>query len=333
MTTEDKQEKAMLFSAWTDDADTAKFSAYTVARAFTPVCTTEMMTFASMQDRFTASNAVLLGLSIDSNPSHIEWTRRMEHYSWNGIEHPVLKFPIVADDMGSVAKMYGMLMPSASSTRTVRNVFIIDPKGIVRAILIYPLTTGRNIDEIYRLLLALQAYDSTGNATPADWEPGDSQILPVPGTVPMSNQRLEDQKSGGYSCIDWYLCLTKPSGANQSTQTHVAPAAAVTPAASSAMSSGMTSPMRNMTSGTIQSTTGMPSGNMSAGNMPDLGMRYPEINYSNRPFVDNMNENMQPQQSMPMSGTMPGTMPAAGGQTPGQSSIMDENRSFFGRYR
>ena len=192
-----------------------------------------------MQDRFAAANTELLGLSIDSNPSHIEWTRRIGHYSWNGIEHPVLKFPIVADDMGNVARLYGMLMPSASTTRTVRNVFVIDPKGIVRAILIYPLTTGRNIDEIYRLVLALQAYDNTGDPTPADWEPGDSQILPAPTTFPMSNQRLEDQKNGAFSCLDWYLCLTKPAGEPAGTQAAQSSAA---PSASSAAAPSMTSP-------------------------------------------------------------------------------------------
>ena len=179
---------------------------------FTPVCTTEIMTFASMKDEFAAKNAALLGLSVDSNPSHIEWVRVMSGYTWNGISHPQVSFPIIADDFGEVARMYGMLMPSASATKTVRNVYMIDPEGVVRAILVYPLTTGRNMYEIYRLLLALQAYDRTGNATPADWEPGGEQLKPVPQTVPMAVQRLEGQNAGGYRCLDWYICFTQPGG-------------------------------------------------------------------------------------------------------------------------
>ncbi len=138
---------------------------------FTPVCTTEIMTFASMAGEFASNNSVLLGLSVDSNPSHIDWCRSMENYHWKNIMNPKITFPIVADDFGTVARLYGMLMPSASATRTVRTVFIIDPDGVVRAILVYPLTTGRNIKEILRLLMALQAYDKTGNPTPADWMP------------------------------------------------------------------------------------------------------------------------------------------------------------------
>jgi peroxiredoxin (alkyl hydroperoxide reductase subunit C) len=281
-----------------------------------------MMVFSSMQDRFAAASTELLGLSIDSNPSHIEWTRRIGHYSWNGIEHPVLKFPIVADDMGNVARLYGMLMPSASTTRTVRNVFVIDPKGIVRAILIYPLTTGRNIDEIYRLVLALQAYDNTGDPTPADWEPGDSQILPAPTTFPMSNQRLEDQKNGAFSCLDWYLCLTKPAGEPAGTQAAQSSAA---PSASSAAAPSMTSPAMNMPAAAqpAQDMQGM-----RQGTMPGQNIRYPDINYSNRPFVDEMYENAPAADSQTS-----GTAQLTGDGQSSRGSIMDENRSFFGMYR
>ena len=182
---------------------------------FTPVCTTEMMTFASMKDQFTAKNAALLGLSVDSNPSHIAWVKAMGSYSWNGINNPQVSFPIIADDFGNIARMYGMLMPSASATKTVRNVYMIDPAGMVRAMLVYPLTTGRNMKEIYRLLLALQVYDQNGYATPADWQPGEDQLYAAPQTMPMAAQRLDGQAAGGYNCLDWYLCFTK-AGGNQS---------------------------------------------------------------------------------------------------------------------
>lgn len=132
----------------------------------------------------------------------------MEKYQWKNIKNPKISFPIVADDLGNVARMYGMLMPAASTTRTVRTVFFIDPEGTIRAMLLYPLTTGRNIDEIMRLLLALQAYDKTGNATPANWMPGDPQILPAPQTMPLAQQRLDDSKKGAVSCLDWYICFT-----------------------------------------------------------------------------------------------------------------------------
>lgn len=178
---------------------------------FTPVCTTEIMTFANMSEEFKANGCELLGLSIDSNPSHIDWCRAMERYSWKGIKNPKISFPIVADDFGNIARLYGMLMPTASATRTVRNVFIIDPKGIIRAILVYPLSTGRNMKEIMRLLLALQAYDNTGYATPADWMPGEPQIIPVPQTMTAAEERLDEGEKGAYSCLDWYICFTKGS--------------------------------------------------------------------------------------------------------------------------
>lgn len=178
---------------------------------FTPVCTTELMTFASMSDEFAANNCVLLGLSVDSNPSHIDWSRAMEKYQWKDIKNPKITFPIVADDLGKVANLYGMLMPMASATRTVRTVFFIDPEGVIRAMLAYPLTTGRNMKEIMRLLLALQSYDKTGYATPADWMPGEAHVLPAPQTMPAASQRLDDEGKKAYYCLDWYICFTDGS--------------------------------------------------------------------------------------------------------------------------
>lgn len=169
------------------------------------------MAFAKMANEFKSNGSELLGLSIDSNPSHINWSRTMERYSWKDIKNPKINFPIIADNFGNIAKLYGMLMPAASATRTVRSVFIIDPSGTIRAILVYPVSAGRNIKEIMRLLLALQAYDKTGNATPADWNPGDPQVMPAPQTMAEAAQRMEDKKNGANSCLDWYISFTKES--------------------------------------------------------------------------------------------------------------------------
>ena len=194
---------------------------------FTPVCTTEIMTFADLAGEFTAVNCALLGLSVDSNPSHIEWVRSIENYQWKNMKNVKVNFPIVADDFGMVSRLYGMLMPASSTTKTVRTVFVIDPLGTVRAILAYPLTTGRNINEILRLVLALQAFDATGNPTPANWMPGEDQVLPPPQTVTEAQKRPESTRAMGGYCLDWYLCFEK--SAQQKTQPAPVPAAPVTP--------------------------------------------------------------------------------------------------------
>ncbi len=164
---------------------------------FTPVCTTEFIAFAQRYEDFRDRKAELLGLSIDSNPSHIAWIINI--YRTTGVEIP---FPIIADRDMSIARLYGMIQPGVSSTETVRNVFYIDPKGIIRAKLIYPLTNGRNIEEILRLLDALQTSDAQKVATPANWRPGCPTIIPVAKTLAEAKERLEL----GENCTDWYLC-------------------------------------------------------------------------------------------------------------------------------
>lgn len=164
---------------------------------FTPVCTTEFLAFTQRYQDFKERNAELIGLSIDSNPSHIAWIINI--YRNTGVEIP---FPIIADRDMSIARLYGMIQPGASSTETVRNVFFIDPGGIIRAKLIYPLTNGRNIGELLRLLDALQTTDAEKVATPANWRPGNAAIIPVAKTVDEAMARLD---SGG-NCVDWYLC-------------------------------------------------------------------------------------------------------------------------------
>jgi peroxiredoxin (alkyl hydroperoxide reductase subunit C) len=176
---------------------------------FTPVCTTEFMTFASMQQEFAALNCELVGLSIDSIYSHIAWLRTIkEKIDYKGMKSVEVNFPVIADLRMEVAKLYGMLQPGASNTQAVRAVFIIDPKGIVRALLYYPLTNGRNMDEIKRLLVALQTSDKHAVATPANWRPGDDVIVPPPGSCGAARERVE--KSGtGVTVHDWFIS-TKP---------------------------------------------------------------------------------------------------------------------------
>lgn len=165
---------------------------------FTPVCTTEFMAFAEIHEELRGRNVELLGLSIDSVYSHIAWVRNIEEKT--GVK---INFPIIADLNKEVATAYGMLMPGESKTETSRCVFVIDPNGIVRAMIYYPLSTGRNMQEILRLLDALQASDNNGIATPANWKPGDRVIVPPPVTQDMAEERVKE----GLECRDWYFCL------------------------------------------------------------------------------------------------------------------------------
>lgn len=166
---------------------------------FTPVCTTEFIEFAKAYPAFVKRNTKLLGLSIDSNSSHLAWVHNI--YMNTGIAIP---FPIVADRDMSIAKKYGMISPEASSTETVRSVFIIDDRQIIRAILSYPLTNGRCIPEIIRLLDALQTSDREKVVTPANWCPGQPVMVPPPKTYEELLEREGDPE--GLRCIDWYWC-------------------------------------------------------------------------------------------------------------------------------
>ena len=193
------------FHEWLGDSYGIIFSH---PRDFTPVCTTEFMTFAKMQGEFEALNTQLIGLSIDSIHSHIAWLRRIQEMEWKDMKHMEVKFPVIADLSMDVAKKYGMVHPEQSSTSAVRAVFIIDPEAKVRAILYYPLSTGRNFHEIKRMVLALQKADAETIATPADWEPGEDVIIPAPGSCGGARERMEDKSEGQY-CLDWFLCFRK----------------------------------------------------------------------------------------------------------------------------
>jgi len=176
---------------------------------FTPVCTTEFMTFATLQEKFRKLNCELIGLSIDSNYSHIAWLRTIkEKIEFKGMKDVEVTFPVIADLKMEVAKRYGMLQPSADDTKAVRAVFFIDPNSKIRALMYYPLSNGRNFDEILRLLIAMQTSDAHGCATPADWRPGDDVIIPPPGSCGTARERVE--KAGDdYYCLDWFFCLKK----------------------------------------------------------------------------------------------------------------------------
>ena len=177
---------------------------------FTPVCTTEFMAFASMQEEFESINAELLGLSIDSLFSHIAWLRTIkEKIEYKGMKNLEIKFPVIEDLTMEVSKAFGMLQPAASTTQAVRAVFIMDPEGIVRAILYYPMANGRNMEEIKRLLIAMQHSDEHGIATPANWELGEDVIIPPPGTCGLAEERVASQEDEGYYCLDWFLCFKK----------------------------------------------------------------------------------------------------------------------------
>lgn len=175
---------------------------------FTPVCTTEFMTFASMMDDFNKLNVQLVGLSVDSLYAHIAWLRKIQELEWNGLKNINVTFPLIEDIRMEVAKKYGMIQPNQSNTQAVRAVFIIDPKGIIRTILYYPLSTGRNFDEIKRIVTALQKADSDGVATPADWRPGNDVIIPTAGSCGTAKERMDSKDENMY-CLDWFMCFKK----------------------------------------------------------------------------------------------------------------------------
>ena len=175
---------------------------------FTPVCTTEFMTFASMADDFKALNTELVGLSVDSLYAHIAWLRKIQELEWNGKKNVEVKFPLIEDIRMEVANKYGMMQPGQSNTQAVRAVFVIDPQGKIRTILYYPLSTGRNFDEIKRIIQALQKADTDKVATPADWRPGDDVIVPTAGSCGTAKERMEYKGEDRY-CLDWFMCFKR----------------------------------------------------------------------------------------------------------------------------
>ena len=163
---------------------------------FTPVCTTEFMGFAREAETFKSMNCELLGLSIDSIFAHLAWVRSIKQHF--GVDIP---FPIIEDLKMDVARAYGMIHPGAADTQAVRATFFIDPNGILRAMVYYPMSNGRSIDEFVRLLQALQTSDANGVATPENWCPGKPVIVPPPKTAEAADKRASE----GYNTVDWYF--------------------------------------------------------------------------------------------------------------------------------
>ncbi len=175
---------------------------------FTPVCTSEFITFASQEEKYANANCKLVGLSIDGLYSHIAWLRTIkEKINYRGMKDVEVNFPLIEDITMEVAKLYGMIQPNEDSTKAVRAVFFIDPKGIVRAMIYYPLSLGRNFDELYRALIAMQAADAFGVATPADWQPGDDVIIGPAGSCGAAKNRMEGKED--MVCQDWFFCSRK----------------------------------------------------------------------------------------------------------------------------
>jgi peroxiredoxin (alkyl hydroperoxide reductase subunit C) len=175
---------------------------------FTPVCTSEFMTFASMEEQFAKANTKLVGLSVDGLYSHIAWLRTIkEKIEYRGMKDVEVTFPLIEDITMSVAAKYGMMMPGESSTKAVRAVFFIDPKGVIRTIIYYPLSLGRNFQELYRVVVGLQTADAFSVALPADWQPGDDVIVPTAGSCGVAKERMESKDE--MKCYDWFFCTKK----------------------------------------------------------------------------------------------------------------------------
>jgi len=169
---------------------------------FTPVCTTEFVSFAKRSDEFKALNCELIGLSVDQVYSHIKWVQWIDENMLTKIE-----FPVIADDMGGLASQLGMIHPQKGAN-TVRAVFIVDGTGIIRAMLYYPQEIGRNITEIIRMVKALQTSDKNKVATPADWPENetlkDNVIIP-----PAQDEKTAHKRQKQYDCYDWWFCYKK----------------------------------------------------------------------------------------------------------------------------
>jgi len=172
---------------------------------FTPVCTTEFVAFQRRFEEFKKLDCELIGLSIDQVFSHIKWVEWIKENLGEEI-----KFPVIADDTGRVAKMLGLIHPN-KGTNTVRAVFAVDPQGIMRAMIYYPQELGRNMDEILRMVRGLQTGDEHGVAIPANWPNneliGDEVIIP-----PASDEQTAKERSKQYECFDWWFCHKKPQG-------------------------------------------------------------------------------------------------------------------------
>ncbi len=176
---------------------------------FTPICTTEFILFSEMMKDFEKLNTILIGLSIDSLSSHLAWLYAIEEQiSFHGITKTKIRFPLIADLSGEISQKYGMIHPNCSNVKTVRGVFFIDPEGIIRTILFYPQSTGRNFDELKRILMSLQLADKLGVSTPANWQPGDDVVKKAPDKIhDLEKYAFENKNHSGA----WFLSLEELS--------------------------------------------------------------------------------------------------------------------------
>lgn len=188
----------MVFSEWQGKEWVVLFSH---PADFTPVCSTELMEFAKRSDDFRKINTKLIGVSVDSIHSHLAWLQNLKEKM--GVEIP---YPLIADIDTRVSQAYGMIHPGASATATVRAVFVIDPKRTIRALVYYPMNVGRNVEEIFRLVNALQTADQFAIATPVNWTPGNRVVVPPPKKMEEVRER-ESHKGKDYLYQDFYLCL------------------------------------------------------------------------------------------------------------------------------
>ena len=179
---------------------------------FTPVCTTEFVAFQLRYDKFKELNTDLIGLSIDQVFSHIKWVEWIKENIKVGGKPVEIKFPVIADDTGRVAAQLGLIHP-AKGTNTVRAAFIVDPKGIIRAILYYPQELGRNMDEILRMIRGFQTSDKYSVAIPANWPENEiikNRVIVRPAASEKeAKERLEQAQKGEIECFDWWLCHKK----------------------------------------------------------------------------------------------------------------------------
>ncbi len=169
---------------------------------FTPVCTTELVEFARRHEEFRNRGVKLLGLSVDSIHSHLAWLENIKQKM--GVTIP---YPMVADVDMRIAHLYGMIHPGASTTATVRALFIIDPKRVIRALIYYPMNAGRNVDEVLRLVTALQTAEKFSCATPVNWKEGEKVVVSPPKTVEEVAERLSHPDR---EVKDFYLTLKDP---------------------------------------------------------------------------------------------------------------------------
>ncbi len=173
---------------------------------FTPVCTTEFMAFQELVPQLNELNTELVGLSVGTLTGHLAWIDAIREITLGDMHDVQITFPIIDDMEMHVAKMYGMIHPHATSTHTVRAVFFIDPHGIIRTILYYPPSVGRNMYEIMRTLVALQTTDAFGVATPADWTPGEDVVAPAPATTAGLRGRIQNSDKS-LDIRAWFLAL------------------------------------------------------------------------------------------------------------------------------